>query len=336
MFEIDFLPVGDGEKSGDAIAMRFTRPDTGATAVVTIDAGFKDNGVALTEHVERRYGTNVVDLSILTHPDGDHIGGKGEVLRRLHVRQLWLHRLGAHGGASLPAADAVEELIELAIDEGTDVYEVWAGHQAFGGALTVLGPSRTYYDDLVVEQLKQRALAAVPVRKSLREAAVGLFDRIGQTLGLEVPLLEKEVTARNNSAMVTLLRVDGRQMLFTADAGVPALERAWDTAEALGIAETPTFSQIPHHGSRRNTSSAWLDRLLGSTGQAEQRLAFISVVAESDKHPSGRVVNAYKRRGCSVCPTAGNTIYHYNDAPPRPDFGPLTPLGPMIEENDDE
>ena len=31
MLEIDFLPVGDGEDSGDAIAMRFTRPETAAS-----------------------------------------------------------------------------------------------------------------------------------------------------------------------------------------------------------------------------------------------------------------------------------------------------------------
>ena len=45
MFEIDFLSVGDGAGSGDAIAMRFTRPDVdGQLGDVTIDAGFKSSG----------------------------------------------------------------------------------------------------------------------------------------------------------------------------------------------------------------------------------------------------------------------------------------------------
>lgn len=39
MFEIDFLPVGGGSPSGDAIAMRFTRPDTGALAHVILHSG---------------------------------------------------------------------------------------------------------------------------------------------------------------------------------------------------------------------------------------------------------------------------------------------------------
>lgn len=294
------------------------------------------DGEALAEHVQTYYGTDVVDLSILTHPDGDHIGGKGEVLRRLRVRELWLHQIGSHGATSLPAADAVEELIELAVSLGTDVHEVWAGQQGFGGALTILGPTRAYYEQLVAEQVQQRAKAPVTLGKGLREAAAGVFDRIGYHLGIEVPLLQKEVTPRNNSSMITMLRVDGRQMLFTADAGVPALERAWDKAEELGIADVPTFSQVPHHGSRRNVSSALLDRLLGPTGQPECRTAFISVVPDSDKHPSGRVVNGYKRRGCWVSATAGNTICHNSGTPLRPGWGPITPLGPMIEEDDEE
>lgn len=119
MFEIDFLPVGQAGKSGDAICMQFTRPDTGAKAVVVIDAGYKEDGEALVEHIKTHYGTTTVDLAILTHPDADHIGGMGEVVRNLYVTELWLHDIGAHGGASLPAAAAVDDLISVARDHGT-------------------------------------------------------------------------------------------------------------------------------------------------------------------------------------------------------------------------
>lgn len=75
MHEIDFLPVGNGERSGDAIAMRFTRPDNGGIAHVIIDAGFEDDGEALVRHVQDYYDTEYIDLAVLSHPDGDHIGG---------------------------------------------------------------------------------------------------------------------------------------------------------------------------------------------------------------------------------------------------------------------
>lgn len=333
MYVADFLPVGDGQNSGDAIAMQFTNPETGTNAVAIIDGGFKDDGAALVEHARNHYDTSTVELAILTHPDGDHIGGMGEIIRGMNVKRLWLHDIGARSSSELPAAGAVDELVALAVEHGTIVEEPWAGVHAFGGALTILGPTQDYYEQLVKEQIAQ----GVPVlakSASLREAAAGLFNRIAGALPIEVPFEAKDVTPRNNSSIITHLAVDRKNMLFTADAGVPALERAWHRAEQLGLASPPEMVQIPHHGSRRNASSAWLDRLLGSTGQSEVRSAFISVVPDSEKHPSGRVVNAYKRRGCRVIPTAGKPVC-YGDWTGRPNWFPVEGLGPMAEEPDD-
>jgi beta-lactamase superfamily II metal-dependent hydrolase len=309
MYEIDFLPVGEGKDSGDAIAIRFTHPDDGHWIHVIVDAGFQDDGDALVRHVKEHYGTDQIDLAILTHPDGDHIGGLGEVVRGLEVGKLWLHDIGAHGGSALPAASAVKDLIQVAQGQGTVVQEAWAGTSDFGGALTILGPDKTYYDELVQEQLGEAEEGRAAVGKALVEAARGLWDRVVDALGVEIPFEKKEVTPRNNSSMITLLKLDGRTLLLTADAGVPALERAWDAAEAQSLASTPEFVQIPHHGSRRNASSAWLDRLLGSNGQSgNSGTAFVSVVPDSEKHPSGRVINAYMRRGCTVVATPGGSI----------------------------
>jgi beta-lactamase superfamily II metal-dependent hydrolase len=304
--EIDFLPVGDGENSGDAIAIRFAHPEDGRWVHVIIDAGFQDDGEALVEHVQRYYETDHIDLAILTHPDGDHIGGMGEVMRGLSVDKLWLHDM-----------------------------EAWTGASDFGGALVVLGPDKNYYEELVQEQLEAAPKAAVTA-KALVEAARGLWDRIVSGLGVEIPFDAKEVTPRNNSSMIVLFQLDGQNHLLTGDAGVPALERAWDAAETRDLSDVPHFVQIPHHGSRRNASSAWLNRLLGGTGQAEgARTAFVSVVKGSDKHPSGRVVNAYIRRGCTLVPTAGGSISHAEETPSRPNWGPARPIPPMEEEEEE-
>ena len=53
-FEIDFLPVGEGEKSGDAIALRYgnlsgTRSEQ---TVLVVDGGTLDSGAALVDHVK--------------------------------------------------------------------------------------------------------------------------------------------------------------------------------------------------------------------------------------------------------------------------------------------
>lgn len=333
MFEIDYMPVGDAGYSGDAIGMRFTRPDTGDQAVVIIDAGFKDDGVALAEHITNYYSTATVDLAILTHPDGDHIGGMGEVIRRLNVKKLWLHDIGAHGGGSLPAAKAVNELIAVAAERKTDVFEAWPGANAFGGAITVLGPSKEYYAGLVAEQIEETR-SIEKAASTLLEAVRGLTDRFAAALGVEIPFEAKDVNPRNNSSMIVLAQFDEGAQLFSADAGVPALEKAWDYATSVGLAKQLSMVHVPHHGSRRNCSSAWLDRLLGSAQESGSCSAIVSCVADSDKHPSGKVVNAYKRRGCHVVATAGKTLCHYGGSLPRSGWGQAPELQPMVEEED--
>lgn len=100
MHQVDFLAVGKkaGDKCGDAIALRFVPPDSNESVQVVIDAGFKEDGKALVDHVNTNYEPGHLDLAILTHPDADHINGMGEVLRGLSVKKLWLQRIGAHGG----------------------------------------------------------------------------------------------------------------------------------------------------------------------------------------------------------------------------------------------
>lgn len=338
MYEVDFLPVGDGERSGDAIAMRFTRPDTGTLAHVIVDAGFQDDGEALVEHVQQYYETTSIDLAILTHPDGDHIGGMGEVLRGLSVEELWLHNLGERGGAGLPAADAVDDLIEIAAEQGTTVREAFAGAGAFG-ALVILGPTVEYYEQLVAEEQEVAKAAAEGRAMTFGRSVSVLAQRFLAVLPVEVPFGDAGGTSpRNNSSMITLLQLDGKQFLLTADAGVPALDRVLDWVEEQGaLVYQPRFVQLPHHGSRHNASSELLDRLLGPTGQEPSRTAFVSVTKEAEKHPSPRVANGFMRRGYNVNATHGRAIYHHSsDAPDRPGWTTLTPMEPLDESLEDD
>ena len=60
--EIDFMPVGDGEKSGDAIALRFGLYADGIwknQKVFIIDGGDLASGEALVKHVKEIYKTTI-------------------------------------------------------------------------------------------------------------------------------------------------------------------------------------------------------------------------------------------------------------------------------------
>ena len=336
MHELDVIAVGN-EKDADAIAARFTRPDNGATAHVVIDAGWQADGEKVVDVLEQHYKAPSVDVMLLTHPDGDHIGGMGKILDAFSVDRLILHRLDQRGGASLPAANAVKELVEKAEGKGTAVVEPRSGLTFAGGALTILGPSDEYYDQLVREEVEK---ASAPVAKSLnlREAARALGDRVLGWLPVEIPFDDGPGTnPRNNSSVITLLQLGNKRLLLTADAGVPAIERALDYADEARLPATkPDIVQIPHHGSRRNGSSALLDRMLGEATEEARGQSFVNVASKEDpKHPSGRIVNAYKRRGYPYFWTTGTSYCWSEDAPARVGWGPATP-GPTLAEPDDD
>ncbi len=160
------------------------------------------------------------------------------------------------------------------------------------------------------------------------------------SLPVEIPFDDAGGTSpRNNSASVIDLAIEGRRILFTSDAGVPAINGALDYLNSVGRnSAPPDLVQIPHHGSRHNMDSATLNRLLGRPGQGISRAAFVSVTEAAPKHPSPRIVNGFMRRGCQVASTETQALcWRSLDAPNRPGYGPATLLDPMNEalESDD-
>ena len=120
----------------------------------------------------------------------------------------------------------------------------------------------------------------------------------------------------NNSSAILLLTVDGHKLLFTADAGIPALTAAADYAATLNITlDDLRFMQVPHHGSKHNVGKTILNRIKAKT-------AFVSAGPSAPKHPARKVTNALIRRGSSVCVTAGKQVCEFNLTPVRAGWVP--------------
>jgi beta-lactamase superfamily II metal-dependent hydrolase len=341
MYEIEFLAVGEGKRSGDAILLRFTRADTGGIATVIIDAGFQSTGDKVVQHVDRYYANRQIDLAILTHPDADHIGGMGSVVRELNVSSLALHRPAAHGGSRLDAADAVDDLCQVAAANGTAVYDAFTGLNAFGGALVVAGPAPTLYEQLVQEQLQTtKAAAAHAAGGEIQEALARLGARVLAAFPVETDFDDAGgANARNNSSAIVDLLVGEDRFIFTGDAGVRAIVPALDYLDAHGRTDRlPSFIQIPHHGSRHNLDRATIERLAGPP-RSDSGSAFVSIsskAAEDPRYPSPRITNAFGRRGYFVGQTAGLDIrFNSDDAPYRANYTPLEPVPAKDESIDD-
>lgn len=332
-YQIDYIPVGDGERSGDAIALRFGNLSgpREQQSVVVIDGGFKESGELLVNHIKTHYGTEHVDLAISTHPDSDHASGLCVVLEKLSVGQLAMHRPWEHADKiknffkdGRITASGLEERLEkslqhasdleaLANKKGITIVEPFQGITGFNGTVHVLGPSQEYYQTLLAgfrstpEPISSLSIFA-PIQKVAQEVAKQIQDF------LHIDLLDDDedtTSAENNTSTIILFNIDGHKLLFTGDAGKTALLNAVSYIEALGTPLTDlNFLDVPHHGSKRNINSKIMKKIKAQT-------AFVSASNDSPKHPAKKVTNALQKHGANVFVTKGISLLHHHNAPDR-------------------
>jgi beta-lactamase superfamily II metal-dependent hydrolase len=348
-YEIDFFPVGEGEKCGDAITLRFGnlfgRRDE--QAVVVVDGGFKESGEKIVEHIKNFYKTDVVNLVVSTHPDSDHASGLEVVLDELSVNCLWMHQPWNHiddmanlfkdgrvtddsvGEALKKSLDAARDLERLAEKRGIPIVEPFSSVSDDTGCVHVVGPSESFYESLLPDfrgtpQPKESSIIAKVVTGT-RE----FVQKIAENWGLETLDDTGETTAENNTSTIIVISLDGKFLFFTGDAGIPALTDMADRLDTAGFDYSNIdFFQVPHHGSKRNVGPTILDRIIGPK-QSEDKKLYTSFLSASKngapKHPSKKVTNAFRRRGAYVYVTNDNTILHRHNAPYRgwPTINPL-------------
>jgi beta-lactamase superfamily II metal-dependent hydrolase len=356
-FEIEFFPVGEASKAGDAIAVRYGQP--GNYEVILIDGGTDASGEAVVEHVKTVYGAHtVVSHVISTHPDGDHSCGLRHILRELPVENLWIHGLWHHVPQTMGLfADTrwneqglvrrikeeypvIVEIFELANAQGARIYEPFQSYQI--GPFTVLSPSPTHYRYLMPQFKRTPECNKEIIRSSgmwIQDVAKqSLFSRlveqvteklatwIDEQLTFEL-LREGGITSAENESCTVLYGVfDHISIVLTADVGVRALGWSCDYANSVGIyPQLANVVQIPHHGSRRNVSPSALDRLVGqklAPGSPFHKTAIVSAPRDDQKHPKNMVLNAFMRRGAKIAATQGSKYRWYSDMPARYDEGP--------------
>lgn len=332
-FEIDFIPVGNGEKSGDAIALRYGRLNSQfnfSQKVIVIDGGTIESGKILVEHIKSYYKTTIVDLMINTHPDNDHCSGLREVLNELTVKELWIHtpwnfakdfidlfKDGRITDNSLKeklkeGLSIAHELEQLAKAKKIPVKEPFEGQSYDNGIIQILGPSESYYTELLPNF---RSTPEPNAESAISKAFTAVKDAIkwvAETMQNETLDESGETSAENNSSAVTLFTYDNRKALFTSDTGIPALKKVIAFAKSKGISLTNlSLLQVPHHGSKRNLSPSVLNDIKG-------RSAYISCSPEGEpKHPAKKVVNALKRRSMKTYSTKGNVLCYRHNANSR-------------------
>lgn len=348
-YEVDYIPVGAGEKGGDAIALRFGELNGSRDKqnVIVIDGGTKESGEQLVKHIKTQYGTDVVDIVISTHPDQDHASGLCVVLESLTVRALLMHKPWDHGDeikhmfkCGRISASGLQEKLEKSLQNASDlqsicerkgipIHEPFEGMNLGNGLVQVLGPSQEYYECLLPHfKDMPQAKAVFGIFAPLVKAAESVVNWVEDNFGVDLLDDDDDCTSvANNTSAIILFNLDGQKLLFTGDAGKTALLNAIQYATSLGIPLSDLrFLDVPHHGSKRNISSKVLRSIKAGT-------AFVSAPKASDKHPAKKVTNALQKSGTLVYVTRGSALLHHFGGNLR-GWGnaPTEPFYPKVED----
>jgi len=343
-FEIDFLDVGNA-KSGDAITLRYCLNEE--VYIHVVDGGFQDTSEKLIQHINEYYDSpSYIDAVVVTHPDGDHVGGLRGLFDNFEIGQLWMLRPWVYADELIDRfkrftsienlAKRLKELYpniaaleELAEENNVPIYEPFQGARI--GEFIVLSPSKEFYLDLIVESEKTPESAKI-AQESLLVAAGKIIKKavafVRSAWGEEI-FPEEDTSPENNMSVVQYANLCGKNILLTGDAGRAAFMKALEYAHYVGFS-LPGIDriQVPHHGSRHNVSSEILDALLGPklSSKQENFTAIISAAKEDRDHPRKAVIRAFIHRGAKVITTKGKSIRTGHNAPHRDGWGPVEPI----------
>jgi beta-lactamase superfamily II metal-dependent hydrolase len=336
-YEIDFIPVGDGERSGDAIALRYGT--SGSYTIHVIDGGDQDAGDLLIEHIKQYYGNpSLIDHVILTHADDDHSSGLRKVIEEFDIGTIWMNRSWLYAAEvingfkdprwTVPGLEKrlredfpiLTEIEDLASQKEIPIREAFQGARV--GEFTILSPSCSRYLELIPQfsrtpEAAEATNIAGRAIEGIKAAVERAVEWISETWGKETLEENPETSPANESSIVQFGQFVGERVLLTGDAGVVSLDEAADFANELGtVLPGFRFIQVPHHGSRHNVSPSVLDRLLGEPlpeeGKDRGIAAFASVSMNDNSKPRKKVVNAFMRRGAKVYVTRGKIRHQYN------------------------
>lgn len=346
--EIDFLPVGENSKSGDAIAIRFGNYESSqwkSQTIMVIDGGSTTSGEALIKHVTEIYKTDKIDRAILTHPDGDHASGLRTVIEEMKVDKIWMHCPWNHWSdlkdsiadgriTKLSFSERLKEAYQYAYDiEQIAIKKkipIYPPHQ--GGyfcldekkepILKVLGPGKDFYLSLIQASEKTPNMGLIEAEKKT-------FAEVQKTLATEdmtfatehLSELDENTSSENDMSLILYLTVAGQKYLFTGDAGTMGLYKAirYAIEEGIDLKQLNGF-QVPHHGSRHNISKGILENIYAPH-------AFISCAAKgAPHHPSKIVTNALLRRKIKPYTTKGLLLSQNHNVPTRSGMVTATPV----------
>lgn len=347
-YEIDMLDV----KSADAFLIHFyDDDDNDKDYIILVDAGNYNDGPTIANFIKNRYGKKNIDLAICSHCDKDHFGGfvwlleqiRDNAPNRINISHFWVddpadhvslgtvNRIRAHDSLVVKARSVYDlgdnkNMLDI-LDELCNIKLTWtepfsdAGEYSdkpysvyeFDNHIEVLGPSVTYYEQLVPDfrnELKKKDYTT----DENEDATITLIE--GRVYSKTLDDAGDDPSSHNQSSVIFIFKPDdGKKFLFMGDAGRDAIDHfsyEEDKDKIKGI----YWLKVPHHGSKYNMDNCMIDHL-------RPKNAFIST-EKVGHYLSQAVVNALKKCNCKVCSTHKHgSVCHHCGTASRDDYSSI-------------
>lgn len=339
-YEIDLLPVGNADRSGNCIVLRYGNLHKGLRAqkVIIVDGGFKENTDDLKNHLRQYYnceweGKLHIDLVVITHAHIDHMGGILGLIQdeEVEILSIWTHlpwnnispawfRDGRITRNSLKGnlEDAFNMLKNIVDKRKSSIKlnDTFNSFELSGASFYPLSPSESFFKKCIAQCSKtptpDDAIEEMKYPQSTGYSKNYEYENYKKG---NIKWDDTEGTDPvNESSIVFLWEYYDWKILFCGDAGKEALENAIEKAqkEVINLNDIDIIV-MPHHGSRRNVNPDLMENLKGT-----DTACYISCVrGDEPHHPSSRLVNMLREKGFKVFSTSGATLHRGVNAPDR-------------------
>ena len=264
MSKIHFLPV----KHGDAFIIECEKDEN--KGVVVVDGGPGSCKVAVTKEI-RKY--EPIDLMVLTHFDGDHIGGllgyvqSSKDIVPFPVKEMWVNNcytVPVISGTDYSYGEAkklADQLMEIS-KQSPIVWEPYISEGHEGGFkfadIEVVSPTADMQNANIVAYKEHEGIDMSATKRSNEDLQLSMEElakRPKKEPNLEIP---KEMA--NAASVAFILRCDGLSVLMLGDCYPQNVERylrgkGYSEQEPLVV----DYVKVSHHGSRNNISNELLD-----------------------------------------------------------------------------
>lgn len=341
LYELGFIGIPQASGDADTVCMRFYNEQLQRFAVGAYDGGIKQYGKALVKHMRQYYFPESpkgvkpqVDFVICSHPDMDHVSGLCELFDHFQVKALYANRPWLYIDEIFDnVADNrykkknledhlreknsfLDDLEKCALKVGTKIYNCFKGVKICDH-LEILSPDKDFYLELLIEYDKAPALADNVLRQDVFPVAKNMLHRTTETWTEELLWENVTTSTENESSIIILGNMEEERFLLTGDAGIYALQHAFNAMKSRGLNPTSiNVYQIPHYGGCRNVSPSILNEFVGSI-QYENcppipNKQTIGSVGGDSGLPHGMVTDDFIRRGIATFKTDGLPIQHLN------------------------